>query len=609
MLVCGGLVASGLVELYFRYHESWEQLAVLQREITAAAAFKVERFVREIEANLRAAARNRALTEHGLTPDYRFELRRLLTVARPITEAVAVDAHGREQARASRFGAELPLDRGLNNGPAALARALAGRSYFGPVYFAWGSEPYMTVAVPIERFPGEVIGVLRAQVNLKYVWDVVAGLTIGSGGQAYAAARRGALVAHPEITLVLQQRDVAGLEQFKAAFNPDAPRRAPLVASSLDGTRVVTTSTLIPDLDWAVFVEQPLDAVYRPLYASLARTAILVLVGLAVALLAGLVVTRRVVRPLETLKEGVERIGRGDLAFRIELGTGDELEALADEVNGMAAGLEDARAGLERKVRERTAQLLAANEKLEELDRLKSEFVSNVSHELRTPLTAIQGAADNMRDGLTGALTEKQARYLMRIKSNTDRLARLIEDLLNLSRLEAGKLDLRRTQVSLAELAGEVTDSLRPVALEKRIALHVVCDDAPVTAWVDRDRVAQVLVNLIGNALKFTPVDGQVTISVRADGENARVSIADTGSGIPPDEADRIFERFYQGRGSAREKTSGTGLGLTICKALVERHGGTISLESRPGIGSTFSVTLPAGSQPGRAVLRALDQR
>ncbi|TMA13477.1 MAG: PAS domain S-box protein [Deltaproteobacteria bacterium] len=234
-------------------------------------------------------------------------------------------------------------------------------------------------------------------------------------------------------------------------------------------------------------------------------------------------------------------------------------------------------------------------QRLKELDKMKSDFVSSVSHELGTPLTAIKGSVDNMLDGVIGELNEKQIAYLTRIKSNADRLARLINDLLDLSRIEAGKIDLRPTNLSLVTLIKEVAESLRPVAAEKLISLDIASRDPAVMAWADRDKVTQVLMNLIGNALKFTPPHGKVTIAVGRNGDQwVRVSVADTGPGIPTEEINKIFDKFYQIAQSGRQKTKGTGLGLTICKDLVEMQGGKIWVESESGKGSTFAFTLPA---------------
>jgi PAS domain S-box-containing protein len=232
--------------------------------------------------------------------------------------------------------------------------------------------------------------------------------------------------------------------------------------------------------------------------------------------------------------------------------------------------------------------------RLKELDKLKSDFVSNVSHELRTPLTAVKGSVDNMLDGLTGELNEKQSRYLVRIKSNADRLARLINDLLDLSRIEAG-IKLKRTNLSLPNIAREVVESLGSMAAEKFISFELECADGNLTAWADPDRIAEVLTNLLGNAIKFTPTHGKVSVSVVRNGDNwVKVSIADTGPGIASEEASRIFDKFYQVSHPEKRKAMGTGLGLSISKALVEMHGGKIWLESNADRGSVFSFTLPA---------------
>ena len=231
--------------------------------------------------------------------------------------------------------------------------------------------------------------------------------------------------------------------------------------------------------------------------------------------------------------------------------------------------------------------------RLRDLDKMKSDFVSNVSHELRTPLTAIKGSADNMLDGITGSLNEKQVRYLTRIKFNADRLTRLINDLLDLSRIEAGKIELKPTYLSLVTLAQEVAESIRPAALEKLISLEVASPGANVTAWADRDKVIQILMNLVGNAIKFTPPHGKVSVAIKRNGDQwMQISVADTGPGISREEANKIFDRFYQIAQAG--KTKGTGLGLAISKALVDMHGGKIWVESKVGRGSTFSFTLPA---------------
>jgi PAS domain S-box-containing protein len=233
--------------------------------------------------------------------------------------------------------------------------------------------------------------------------------------------------------------------------------------------------------------------------------------------------------------------------------------------------------------------------RLKELDKMKSDFVSNVSHELRTPLTSIKGSVDNMLDGLTGSLNEKQIRYLVRIKSNTDRLSRLINDLLDLSRIEAGRIEVRPTTLPLTELVTEVAEHLKPLAGQKLIQIEVPAADSSITAWADRDKTTQVLMNLIGNAIKFSPQGGKIAVIIEKHGNDwVQVSVADRGPGILLEEANKIFAKFYQIADTDKQRPKGSGLGLAISKALVEMHGGKIWVESELGRGSTFSFTLPA---------------
>jgi signal transduction histidine kinase len=596
MLIGGGLIVSGFLEIYFRYYESQEQIAREQGEVATGAFFKIAEFILEIEGQMKAATVSRDIANKGLSPEYRFELKKLLSIASAITEARALDDKGDVRVYVSRF---LVGDKQDYSKSASFLQAKQGVTFFGPVYFVRGSEPYMTIAVPIEGFPGNFMGVLQAEVNLRYIWDVVRDITVGKAGYAYVVTRSGDIIAHPDISLVLQRRSAAQLPQVKAAFEytPVVPKPKTMMTRDLKGEKVLSSYAFLPSVDWAVFIERPLKEAHEPLYASLLRTSSLLLIGLGVALLASIFVARRVIQPVQALRKGVERIGRGDLGYRFKLETGDEFEVLADEINKMAEALREAYADLEHKVRERTQELMIANERLKELDRMKSDFVSNVSHELRTPLTAIKGSVDNMLDGITGVLNEKQNRYLTRVKSNTDRLSRLINDLLDLSSIEAGRIVLKPTSLPLATLVREVAESLRPVAEEKCIHLDVAVGDIDVTAWGDRDKVAGVLMNLIGNAVKFTPSYGRVYVAIKRNGDEwAQVSVTDTGPGIPPEEANRIFDKFYKIAGGGEQKTKGTGLGLAISKSLVEMQGGTIWVESEVSKGSTFSFTLPAES-------------
>ena len=255
--------------------------------------------------------------------------------------------------------------------------------------------------------------------------------------------------------------------------------------------------------------------------------------------------------------------------------------------------LEELTQSLERRVQERTRELQTANDKLQELDRLKSVFVSIVSHELRTPMTSIKGYIENMLDGLTGNLSERQAYYLGRVKYNVERLTRMINDLLDLSRIEAGRLELVLVPLAVSELVLEIVESLQVISQAKAISLQHVPHGEPMMIHADRDKLHQILTNLIQNAVKFTQQGGQIRIETKPyEGGFVQFCVADTGCGIPLIEQPQIFERFYRGE-TIQVEQRGAGLGLAITKSLVEMHGGKIWVESKPAQGSRFYFTIP----------------
>jgi signal transduction histidine kinase/HAMP domain-containing protein len=349
-LVTSALLASGAVQLYGSYNEAKAALVALQYEKARGAASRIETFVKEIERQLGWTTQPQLVGSAAAMDQRRQDSIRLLRQVPPITELSHLDSTGREQLRISRLAMDVVGSQTDYSQDPKFREAKAGRTYFGPVYFRKESEPYMTIAMP--QSGG---GVTVAEVNLKFIWDVVSQIKVGKAGLAYVVDRSGALIAHPDISLVLQKTSLDNLEQVKAALTPG--REEVTIARDPKGREVLTAHSAIAPLGWVVLVEQPLEEAVEPLRASARRTGFLVVAGIVLSIVVSALLARRMARPIQVLQESAAKIGAGDLGHRIELHSGDELETLADEFNQMTGRLRESHATLEQKVEDRTREL------------------------------------------------------------------------------------------------------------------------------------------------------------------------------------------------------------------------------------------------------------
>ena len=952
-LVSGPLLASGTIGVYLSYQQNKTALVAIQREKAGAAANRIEGFFKEIERQIFWTAQPQLGPRAQAMDQRRVDYLRLQRQAPAITEISHLDAEGREQLRVSRLAMDV-VGGGtdLSREPKFL-EAKAGKVYYGPVYFRKESEPYMTIAM---AGAGRDAGVTVAEVNLKFIWDVVSQIKVGKAGHAFVLDGQGVLIAHPDISLVLQKTTFAGLEQVRAALAAPAAGEAPeevTLARDLKDQSVLTAYAKISPLAWAVFVEQPLEEAFAPLRAAIQQTAILVVIGVALSIVAGLLLARKMATPIHALQTGAARIGAGELDQRIEIRTGNELEALADQFNSMAAQLKESYAGLEQKVEARTRELTESLEQqtatseilrvisssptdiqpifdaivessvrlcnalhgvvfrfdgelihlethhdvnpqaLEEFHRLyplalseatgpvgqairdrnvvhvhdalndprvppyairiahslgyrsqlvvpmlregntigviavaraevrpfsdkqiellktfadqaviaienvrlfkelqartrelsrsveelralgeigqaasstldlrrvlttivpravqlasasggviheydeltqefrlrashgvddevavaigaepirlgqgavgraaaarapvqvpdleaaagavvspvraalvrlgyrsllavpffveerivgglvvwrreagnfpdnvvnllrtfaaqsalaiqnarlfqeieeksqqlevanrhKSEFLANMSHELRTPLNAIIGFSEVLIERMFGELNEKQDEYLKDIFSSGRHLLSLINDILDLSKIEAGKMELELTTFDLPAAMENALILVKGRAANHGIALNLDVDRRLGEFVADERKIKQVLVNLLSNAVKFTREGGRVEVrAAPADGA-VEIAVSDTGIGIAPEDRETIFEEFRQVGTDYARKREGTGLGLALTRRIIELHGGRIWVKSEVGKGSTFTFTLPVAGK------------
>jgi PAS domain S-box-containing protein len=354
-LVAVALLVNGGFDFWFGYQENKEALIHLQQEKADAAAQRIEEFIEGIERQI--GWTTHAQWSAAPLDQRRFDYVRLLSQVPAITEISELDRDGKEQLKVSRLAMDVVgSNQDFSQSP-AFGEARAHKVWFSPVYFRKESEPYMTLAL---ARAGRNAGVTVAEINLKLILDVITGLRVGQGGYVYVVDNRGKLIAHPDISLVLRDTDFGHLTQVAAALpTAQAAGAAPAVSVTVnnDGLSVLSAHAAIPQLGWQVFVEVPLREAFAPLYGAALRSGLLLLFGLAGATLVALFLARRMTVPIRALQEGAARFGAGELDRRLDIRTGDEIEALAEQFNSMAADLHASYAELEHKVEERTAEL------------------------------------------------------------------------------------------------------------------------------------------------------------------------------------------------------------------------------------------------------------
>jgi signal transduction histidine kinase len=305
-------------------------------------------------------------------------------------------------------------------------------------------------------------------------------------------------------------------------------------------------------------------------------------------LFAALFVARSITVPLAELVKGAERLGRGELTERVRIGSSDEIGLLGNAFNEMGQRLERYVQTVEQQNRE----LQFKSEEATRATRLKSEFLASMSHELRTPLNAIIGFSDLLIDGSAGPLTDKQSRYLNHVRNGSRHLLVLINEVLDLSKIEAGQLELNKQSIDIKHTLQAVLSSFRSVAMKKSITVEVDASEG-IFVLADAVRIKQVVYNLLSNAVKFTPDNGVVSVRVATFNDVAEISVTDSGIGISKEDQAVIFDEFRQVGNTTAGVREGTGLGLAITKRLVEAHGGKMAVKSHVGTGSKFSFTLP----------------
>ncbi len=447
----------------------------------------------------------------------------------------------------------------LENQAVTLAQIIGNGSYFNTVGAA------QKLKALANKHQGESIWILDAYGDL---------LVKPPGATAYQKSvfADDDTVLAPALQAALQGQSSSGALDDPLGFSPlnqrvyaIAPIWQPSASSDEIAGAIAVTTPPRNDL-----------AAYTIFQTTLNRIILLSALGATlVAIVAALLFSRRLTRPLARLTTAATRMAGGDYAARVALKTSDEYMRLAEGFNEMAAALE-------RDVSE-----------LQRQEQLRRELVANVSHELATPLTAISGFSEALLDGVVHQPLQREETVRL-IARECARLRRLVDQLRQVARYEAGAQPLDRAPLQLAALAEETLAVLQPELARKHVTARSTLPRNLPPVYADADRLTEVLLNLLDNALRHVQPGGAIEVSGALDGPFVRVSIADNGPGIRPDDRMRVFDRFYRADKSRSSSTGGSGLGLAIVRALVEAHGGVIRVDERPGGGARFTFTLPA---------------
>lgn len=567
----------------------------LQHELAQRTAINLEAFFNERETELTTLTQVYGLDT--LPEDTQEDI--LLTLLSEQTayyQLALVGANAMETIRVTRGDVITDSDLISRADDAIFQRAVQTHDItYSSVYFnEEARDRLITLAVPIENlYTGDVGNVLIAEVRFQNVSDaILRELDLNEGDDVYVVNNRGVILAHSDPSLVIRE----------TTFDlPESDGRT----TGLSGTDVIlaTDTVDLSNEGLTVVAETSFDNA-TVLANDVFRISVLITVTTLIVASAIVIWTvNRLVNPIINMSHAAEAIQGGDLTARVTEEGNDEIALLGRTFNQMTAELQKTLEGLQSNIEQleysnqERAQLIkdlqTAKRIADENSRLKSEFLATMSHELRTPLNAIEGFTSIMLGGMGVELSARAEDMVKRVSANSKRLLHLINDFLDLSRIESGRLELVSTPLSPARLAQKWQEEVGILAEEKGIEFDVtISPDLPVMILGDEDALSKVAVNMLSNAFKFTH-EGRVALDLQRMGDEWMIVVSDTGIGIPPHAREYIFDEFRQVDGSSKRLYGGTGLGLSLVQKLSRAMGGHVSLESEVGAGSTFTVVLP----------------
>lgn len=611
LLVAGCIVLPGATEVYFSYRET---LALVERS-QAAQAQGVSNSLAGILGRIRDELELTVALPWDLEGYFggmrRGEYERLLNRLPGVERIEYIDAQNRLRLRVDQLKPDSGPDRRRSSALADPDELIApGDCGLGGVQYRDGYAPLATLEpCRFEKGGGRTRAVLSLR-DLQRTREMAEALKHEKReGQRMVVDARGVIQLHSDEEQMLRRRELP-VALRGALLQPEL---AQTIGRDASDRQVVATALPIPDSAWWAVVMEPKSIALAPLHQTMWRTVGFLVAGLLAAAVAARAVAHRLTRPILALHEASRAIGRGELGTRVAVSTGDELQQVGEAFNAMAGRLQASYTELEARVAERTRDALSAQQSAEEArhaadaaraaaeyaSRQKTDFLAHMSHELRTPLHALLGFSEALQEEMFGPLNAKQHEYVGEIRTSGQMLLQLINDLVDLAKIESGSLTLVWSLVDVPSILARCVLLVQERAHRKELRLTSEVDRA-VDAWMlDERRFKQIVINLLTNAVKFTPAGGSVTLRAWQDPTlGLVVEVQDTGIGIPHERRHELFRRFSQLVDPGPMRAEGAGLGLALCRDFVEAHGGRIEFDSTPGRGSRFRFNVPAQVQP-----------
>lgn len=468
-----------------------------------------------------------------------------------------------------------------------------GRLYVSDVYLTEVTgSPEIIIANPIKE-NNTITGIMAARVGLEQLYGIIETVDIGTLGEVFIVNNKGEIIFHENRSRILHENIKNNFAVKEVTYEKNG------IAEYVNyqGEPVLGSYYWLPLYRWGLIVEMNRDEAYIEVLTLGRLTVAISMFAILGVILFTFFISRRITEPIKSLEDGAISLVEGNFQ-PIPISSKNEIGRLTEIFNQTAKELLEIRKRLEMKIdmankdlELKNKELVNANEELKKLDMLKSDFISLVSHELRTPLSAIRTSSEfleseeNVDPGV-------QKEMLENIIKNVDRQARLINDILDLTKIEAGRMEFRFEQVDFKYIAQVAIENIRPIARKNNITITEDIPDKLSTISADKEKLIIVLNNLLSNALKFTPDGGAIHLSVKEYQDHIEIKVKDTGIGIEKEQLEKLFDKFYQVDNPSRRKIGGSGLGLSISSEIIKAHGSKIHVESEPGQGSTFCFRL-----------------